>query len=88
MKRLTGLCLWVGDKEGKGCEESEENDVNEEIAEVDVAAVSPPLVVEETGDQGVLEKLNLGRIDLLGRSGTLSSKRREGKEVREIMGGR
>ena len=83
-ERLTGLCLWVGDKEGKGCEESEEEDVNEEVAEVDVAAVSLPLVVEEAGDQGVLEKIDLGRVNLFGKG--REEGERGGREGRE--GGR
>ena len=83
-ERLTGLCLWVRDKEGKGCEESEEEDVNEEVAEVDVAAVSLPLVVEEAGDQGVLEKIDLGRVNLF-RKGKEEGER-GGKVGREERG--
>ena len=57
---LTGVGLRVRYAESKGSEEDEEDKVDEEIAEVDVTAICPPLVLQQASDQGVLQQVNLG----------------------------
>ena len=46
--------LGVGHNEGKGGEEGQEDQVDEEVTEVASTAVGPPLVPQQAGDQGVL----------------------------------
>ncbi len=45
--------------QSKGGEEGQEEEVDEEVSKVDVLYVGRPLVVQEAGDQWVLQETNL-----------------------------
>ena len=64
MEWLTSQGDWVGSSESKGSEEGQKDEVDKEVPEVDVATIGLPLVVQQTGDQRMLQQVNLSRPNL------------------------
>lgn len=55
--QLTYDTLWVGHHQSKRGEEDDVNQVEEQVGKVDPGSELAPLVVEQGGDQGVLQQL-------------------------------